>query len=230
MVKKSSKTILVVEEAKYRFTNIIPDRKFEIISNTENPENWEFSEMKEPIERLVISYIGGIGPHRGIDTVLKGMKYLGKRYELKVIGINKNDPYYNELKKINITSNVTFIEWVPFDKVKNYINNSHICLVPHNKNEHTDTTIPHKLFQYMAMKRPVLVSDVAPLRRIVKETESGMIFQAGNPEDFAKKIREMNNYDKLIRWGENGRRAVEGKYNWKNDAERLINLYKELGN
>lgn len=228
MVKKSDKTILVVEEAKNRFVNKIPENKFEIVSNTERPEDWDFCELKRPTEKFIISYVGGIGPHRGIDTVLKGMKYLNERYILNVVGINKKDRYYSELKKIKPKSNVNFIEWIPFKEVKNYINNSHVCLVPHNKNEHTETTIPHKIFQYMALKRPVLVSDVTPLKRIVKETNSGMIFEAGNPKDFASKIIEMDNYEKLIKWGENGRKAVEGKYNWENDAKKLINLYKDL--
>lgn len=28
--------------------------------------------------------------------------------------------------------------------------------------------------------------------------------------------------------GENGRRAVQEKYNWKNEAEKLLALYEEL--
>ena len=82
----------------------------------------------------------------------------------------------------------------------------------------------------MAMKRPVLVSDVSPLKRIVEETRSGEVFTAGDPKSFAQKVKEMNDFEKLRQYGENGRLAVEGKYNWENDAKRLINLYRELEN
>lgn len=39
-----------------------------------------------------------------------------------------------------------------------------------------------------------------------------------------------NYFEKLREYGENGRLAVEGKYNWENDAKRLIKLYWELEN
>lgn len=233
MIPKADKVILVVDEARKRFENVFSDNKFVIVSNTERPEDWEYSDLERPKDKLIISYIGGIGLHRGIDTVLKGMSYLDENYLLYIVGVDKKNPYYeiiNSLKNENNKNNIILEEWIPFNKVQEYINKSHICLVPHNKNEHTETTIPHKLFQYMAMKRPVLVSDVSPLKRIVHETKAGEVFKAGDPRSFAQKIKDMSNFERLLEYGENGRRAVEGKYNWENDAKRLINMYQELEN
>lgn len=234
MVKKANKTILVVNEAEKRFKGKIPQNKFEVISNTEEPNKWKYTKIKEIKKNLNITYVGGVGPHRGIDTIIKGFNYLSNRYKLNIVGINKKDPYYEVIKKLKNENknkkNINFVSWIPFNEVQEYINNSHICLVPHNKNEHTETTIPHKLFQYMAMKRPILVSDVTPLKRIIMDTNAGEFFKADDALDFANKIREMDNFDKLLEWGENGRKAVEGKYNWTNDAKILINLYKELDN
>ena len=233
MVSKSDKVILVVDEARKRFENVFSDNKFVIVSNTERPEDWEYSDLERPKDKLIISYIGEIGPYRGIDTVLKGMSYLDENYLLYIVGVDKKKPYYeiiNSLKNENNKNNIILEEWIPFNKVQEYINRSHICLVPHNKSEFTETTIPHKLFQYMAMKRPVLVSDVSPLKRIVHETKAGEVFKAGDPRSFAQKIKDISNFERLLEYGENGRRAVEGKYNWENDAKRLINMYQELEN
>lgn len=233
IVEKADKVILVVEEAKKRFFNNFSDEKFVIVSNTERPEDWKYVDVEKPNEKFIISYIGGIGPHRGVDTVIQGMTYLDESYLLYIVGMDKKNPYYKaieNLKRKNNKNNIILVDWVPFNKVKDYIIRSHVCLVPHNKSEHAETTIPHKLFQYMAMKRPVLVSDVSPLKRIVEETRSGEVFTAGDPKSFAQKVKEMNDFEKLRQYGENGRLAVEGKYNWENDAKRLINLYRELEN
>ena len=50
---------------------------------------------------------------------------------------------------------------------------------PHEDFEHTQTTVPHKLFQYMMGRKTVLVSDCAPLKRIIGDNEAGYVFKAG---------------------------------------------------
>lgn len=230
-VKKADKVIVVVKEALERFPEEYKN-KFTIISNTEEPNNWIPKSKKRINKEFIILYIGGVYYHRGIDTLIKSYKYLVKEYpfiRLKIIGL-KNDSYSNYLRELVIENNlqdyVKLISWVPFDKVEENIISSDLCAVPHNNIEHTQTTIPHKLFQYMAMSKPVLVSDVKPLKRVVKETKSGFIFKAGNVIDCAKKIKEAIESNDLEKYGEKGRKATEGIYNWNHDAKRLLSIYK----
>jgi len=104
-----------------------------------------------------------------------------------------------------------------------------VCIIPHVSNEHTETTIPHKLFQYMYMRKPVVVSDCRPLQRIVMETNSGAVFKSGDEFDFARVILQLFENDLLRKqMGENGNRAVIGKYNWENSSRSLIGLYSNL--
>jgi glycosyltransferase involved in cell wall biosynthesis len=115
------------------------------------------------------------------------------------------------------------------EKVSNYILASHVCLIPHNNFEHTQTTVPHKLFQAMVCKKPVLVSDCKPLKRIIIETQAGKIFKANNNEDFAEKLISMYFDTKaLAKFGDNGYKAACGEYAWRHDAARLNQIYSEL--
>jgi glycosyltransferase involved in cell wall biosynthesis len=82
----------------------------------------------------------------------------------------------------------------------------------------------------MATGRPVLVSDVAPLKRIVEESECGLVFKAEDPYDFSEKLRIMKDPELLKKLAHNGRIAAENQYNWQKDKERLLNLYAELFN
>lgn len=99
---------------------------------------------------------------------------------------------------------------------------SDVCLVPHNKNSHTDTTIPHKLFQYMLEGKPVVVSSCKPLKRVVEETDSGLVSEAGKKKDLADKIIDLYNNENLRReLGENGKKAAQGRYNWQKETGSL---------
>jgi len=240
-VEQVDKVIVVVEEAKERLLSYgIPGKKITVISNVVDIDN--FTNMNSDLniiqkykDNFVISYVGGFGPHRGIDCTIKAMKYLKEnisKVRLVLVG-NKNTGYADKLRQSALTRRVydliDFIGWQPFRKVRSYLKASDICLVPHNKNPHTDTTIPHKLFQYMLEGKPVVVSSCRPLKRIVEETNSGLVFEAGNEKDLAEKLVRLFRDGALRKeLGENGRKAVQRQYNWQKGSKKLVNLYREL--
>ena len=79
------------------------------------------------------------------------------------------------------------------------------------------------------MKKPVIVSSCKPLKRIVEETQAGLVFKANDPSDLARCLECLyKNGDGIEKFGENGRRAALGPYSWKNDSARLLKLYYNL--
>jgi glycosyltransferase involved in cell wall biosynthesis len=113
--------------------------------------------------------------------------------------------------------------------VNSYVFASQVCLVPHNNFEHTQTTVPHKLFQYMICEKPVLVSDCRPLARIVRETDTGYIFKANDFNDFATKLIYIYNHPKEAQQkGRNGKKVALETYAWRHDANNLLMMYAEL--
>lgn len=81
----------------------------------------------------------------------------------------------------------------------------------------------------MFMKKPVLVSDCKPIKRIVEETASGLIFKSGKPKDLARKIINLyRNKDLRLLYGQKGYDAVMNHYNWEKESKKLISLYKSL--
>ena len=89
--------------------------------------------------------------------------------------------------------------------------------------------MPHKLFQYMYYEKPVLGSDVLPLKRIIAECGCGAVFRAGDPEDVKNKIKYLyDNRGLLEEMGRHGKKAVLEKYNWGKDAAVLYGIYRGL--
>ena len=101
-----------------------------------------------------------------------------------------------------------------------YIAASAVCLVPHLANPHTEATIPHKLFQYMLMGKPVVVSSCRPLRRIVEETGAGLVYASGDSADLAKTVVQLRDPNLCRQLGAAGRRAASGRYSWPDDREK----------
>jgi len=241
-LKKCARIVIVVPEAAKRLYEYgIPETKITIVSNTEDETTFKASKdncdpdvLSKYKPQWMISYIGGIGPHRGWDTVIKAIPLLRNQipgFKLVLVGANPKQRITIEkmIKAYNVQDKVEIIGWLPFDKINSYIFASKVCLVPHNDFEHTQTTVPHKLFQYMICAKPVLVSDCAPLARIVHDSDAGFIFKAGDPESLARKLSYMYQHpEKSTLKGRNGRAAALGQYAWRNDAHRLCEMYDEL--
>lgn len=238
-LKRCAKVIVVVPEAAKRLYNYgLRQDQVVVVSNTEDETTFFF--RAEDADLLImerykpywtVSYVGGIGPHRGLDTTLQAIPLIRDQIpnlRLLIVGAGKQDrsQILSEICNLGIGDIVEVIGWQPFHKVKSYVLASDVCLVPHNNFEHTQTTVPHKLFQYMICKKPVLVSSCKPLARIVKQTGSGLVFEANDCQNLADKLLYMYQHpEQLIEMGLHGQQAALGEYAWRHDAQRLIQLY-----
>ena len=212
----------------------IPPEKIVIVQNTIDTDIFSFPPNSTGAEGtdagFVISYFGSYGPHRGLDTVIRAMPEILSQIpaaEFIIIGRGKNkDELVQLVEQLQLKESIKFFDWVNYSELVKAYRRSNVGVIPHRASEHTDSTIPNKLFEYMYFGVPVLVSDRPPLKRIVEETGAGRVFKTGDPGDLAQAVLEIfRNPDK---YGEMGIKAVKEKYNWKVDGEKLVNLYRSF--
>ncbi len=241
VLHKVKHIIVVVDEAKNR---LIEQHKLKaanitVIMNLEDVEyfsqfKYDPSVLEHYKSNFIISYVGGGGEHRGLDTAIHSLKYLKDKIgNVLLLLVGLKDFEYTELikkaEKEGVKGQVEIINWQPFRKIPSYIRVSDVCLIPHKKNPHTDNTIPHKLFQYMLMGKPVVVSNCQPLERIVKNTGCGIVFNSGNSKELANSILLLyNNPELREEYGISGREAVYSRYNWELESKKLTSLYNSL--
>ena len=228
----------VVDEAKTRIVrdcNVAPEKVY-VVSNTESMDDFGSMPINHAIaekykNQFVISYIGGVDFHRGLDTVIKAMpkivKYISS-VKLLIVG-GKDDAYENALKslaiKYGVDNSVEFLGRIPFSKVPSYIAASDIGVISQFASELANYTVPHKLFQYMVLGKPVIVSDCYPLKRIVEEYNCGLVFKSSDSASMGECFAHHIDIEKL---SQNAIRAVKEKYNWEADEKRLLTMYRAL--
>ena len=231
-INQADRVIVVVQEMKARLIKKgFSEDKIAVISNT--PAKIDLPDLP-PENRFTLIYAGGIDEQRGLQIALQAVKSVITIIpDLKFLIIGEGR-YRRVLKQktteYNLTNNVVFTGWLGFDEMVGYLAGSHLALIPHLRNDHTDTTIPHKLFQYFAAGKPVIASDCTPLKRIILETNTGLIYRDNDPEQLADAILNLAEDHQLyseIR--ENQKKALE-TYNWSEDAVRLCHVYRDLNN
>ena len=81
----------------------------------------------------------------------------------------------------------------------------------------------------MASSIPVVASDFPLWREIVENNECGLCVDPLNPKAIGEAIQYLiDNPAQAERMGGNGRKAVESKFNWPVEEEKLLDLYKGL--
>ncbi len=231
--------LVVVSEAKARLVQKgVPAEKITIVENTTDVRNFlSFALDEEVLARykddFVILYIGGFGEHRGLDTAIEAMPPILRKIPNARLVLVGRGIFKERLEELvatySLEKHVTFVEWQPFEKVSSYIAASSVCLVPHRSDPQTEATSPHKLFQYMVMGKPVVVSSCKPLRRVIDSTGAGLVFDAGDSVDLAEAIIRLADKDARDRLGEAGKRAVLEEYNWQKTSADLLRVYEGLG-
>jgi glycosyltransferase involved in cell wall biosynthesis len=185
----------------------------------------------DPRPRLI--YTGGMDRHRGLEELIRAMPLILKKHksaELVLVGGGAVEGELKELvSSLGLDEQVVFAGWQKQHLVKSYLATCDVGVIPHKKTVHTDHTIPHKLFHYMYMELPCLVSDCKPLKRIVSETKCGLVYASGSPEDLAQKaIRLLDDATLRKQAGAAGAKAVQEKYNWNATATGLVAVYRKL--
>lgn len=241
-IRFADRVIVVVNEQKERLLDLgVPDNKISVIMNTvvlemfnENKISRELSDKLNSRYKnmFVISYIGGFSEDRGIDVLIKAFSHvieIVKNAHLLLVGDGK---IRHDLEKLagdlGISESVSFAGWIDLEEVATYISVSDVCVIPHNANPHINRTIPHKLFQYMAMGKPIVSTDVRPLKRIIEAEQCGIIIPSGDAAAMAKGIIKLNDEKLASVYAKNGIRAALGKYNWNATSEELCGIYNKL--
>lgn len=235
-IRKSDAIITVVRENSERLINQgVKSEKIYLVSNTVDLDTFATEPIDEYIlqkyrNKIVLLYAGYVTPERGLDIVVRGMSFLKEKLTNSKLLIIGNGISVSALKKLMIDLSlndfVEFIKWPGHDKLSSYFKVARIFISPQPQCEFWDTTIPHKLFEYMSQSKPVLAADSKAIKRVIEETNSGMTYKTANPEDFSAKVLEILSSN--VPFGENGLKAVKQTYNWEKDSQVLIELYQDF--
>lgn len=238
-IKQVDHIITIIEEAKERYVRLGAEReKITVVANYVNEDEFLSEENNSEIadrfkDDFVVSYSGGFDIHRGIECVIRSVPLIKKEipnFRLVLVGAGKNEiDLKNLAKKLKVENEISFEGWQLAKKIPEYISASDICLIPHLKIGQTDNGIPHKLFQYMLLEKPVVSTNCDPLERILKASKAGLIYTSDNEKELARQVIHIyKNPEEAKEMGKNGIKAVKKIYNWKNTAKNLIQLYKKI--
>lgn len=138
------------------------------------------SEFTKVLNKPCICYYGALASWFDYDLIKKINDT--NKYNIVLFGIKYDESF--DLSGINELKNVYFFGPRDYKVLKNYASKMDVMIIPFVLNDITSSTSPVKLFEYMAMKKPIVTTDMLECRKYKS------VLIGKNYEDFIKKLDE----------------------------------------
>jgi len=160
-----------------------------------NPDNFNSQEVKESLglgNNRVIMFMGTPRAHKGIDDLIKAVDSLNYS-DLRLVFIGaepsfdpvRNSPYATQEKVIVRPK-------IPFKELPKHLSAADILVVPQRDTTDTQGQIPAKLFDAMAMAKPLITTRVSDIPEVLGG--NGYLVEPGNPEELARTLQHVLNH------------------------------------
>jgi PEP-CTERM/exosortase A-associated glycosyltransferase len=180
--------------------------------------------------KSVIVYLGTFQPYEGLELLVRAVPEIAAQVataHLLVVGGGGEQPRLVELaRSLGIEERVTFTGRVPHDQVVDVFPIGDLFVYPRLLTLTTALTTPLKPLEAMSMGRPVLVSDLPPMRELVAGLgAAGLFFKPGDRSDLVRAVvGALADRPALERLGRAGRELVVGERLWG----KLVARYREV--
>lgn len=183
--------------------------------------------------KFIIGYVGVLKKLWGIHTILESaQKVLCQRKDIHfmLVGQGKAFPEIESfVKDKGLGDRFTLTGAVAHSDVPKYISAMDIGLAPYELLEPFYGS-PMKIFEYMAMGKPVITTPQGQIKDLVEHGENGLLIEPDDSDGLAKAILELGgNKDMMKNMGLKARATVES-YTWEANARKVLDTYRALVN
>lgn len=137
--------------------------------------------------RYTVLYFGSILPLQGVEVILQALEVLKNEDKIHFIMVG---PIGSKYKKV-YSDNIEYIDWLPQEKLSDYIAEADLCLAGHFNAEigKARRTIPGKAYIYESMNKKMILGDNNANRELFEEDERHCFVKMGDYNELANKIR-----------------------------------------
>ena len=179
-------------------------------------------------DKTVVGFVGTFGPWHGAPVLAEAAARTSERLRCHFLFIGDGEQR-NATESIIESSpgrvGATFAGRIAHDQVAAYLDACDILVAPHVPA--TDGSeffgSPTKLFEYMAMARPVVASRLGQIADVIADGENGLLVEPGNADELARAIERLARDAGLReRLGAAARRTVIDHFTWRHNAARVF--------
>jgi glycosyltransferase involved in cell wall biosynthesis len=176
--------------------------------------------------KTVVGYVGSLRAWHDLDTVLEAVDEVAATDpNVHFLAVGPGD-HLDEMEARG-GGRVTCSGAVPHPNVPEYIAAADVAVVPFSGVERYFS--PLKLFESMAMAKPIVAARMGQVTDFIAPDESGLLYEPGDASDLAACIRDVvSRPDRGASLGLAARQRVATDHTWTARAEKIVDLARTL--
>lgn len=200
MYQSASKIIVVTDAFKAEILGkcTINENKIHVVKNSANLNLFNPTKKDETLvknlkleNKLVIGYIGTFGMAHALDFILNAAKVINDdSLHFILLGTGAEKENLIKLKSDLQLDNVSILDPVPKAEISRYISILDAGLVNLKKSKTFESVIPSKMFELVAMGKPILLGVEGESEKMLKDYNLGYSFEPENQEEFIQAVND----------------------------------------
>ncbi len=187
------------------------------------------------IEGQYILYFGALQPWQGVDILLKSLRYLDDKHDLRLVICASHTEHqckaYRKLaEKLGVHQRIVWYYQLDREALTNVIEHALLSVAPLTECSRNieQGCSPLKIFESMALGTPVLASDLPVVREIITNKKDGILVRPGRPAELARAIRIATDYpESPLQLGQQARQTILDHFTWSKIENELTFYYEQ---
>ena len=177
--------------------------------------------------KKVIGFSGTFAPWHGLDFLLETTKELLRlRDDVVVLLTGRQGTSYTLPEDLD--ERVLVTGFVPHQQMPEYLAAMDVFVAPYPRIEPFHFS-PLKIFEAMAMGKPVVASAQGQISELITHSHNGMLYEPGDQDAFLQCLSELLDDGRLRdQLGLEARRIMQEKYTWTHNAAKVLELCRRL--
>ncbi|HDG97266.1 MAG TPA: glycosyltransferase family 4 protein, partial [Desulfobacterales bacterium] len=179
-------------------------------------------------ESFVLIFIGHLLRTKGIFELVDAFRILCRKYHnthLVFVGEGQDvQTLVAKVSEVGIEGQVHFVGRRPHDEISDWLSAADVLVLPS-----WHEGLPNVVVEAMACERPVVATKVGGIPEAVADGKSGILVERGDVKALANAIALLaEDPTRRAVMGAAGRQIVEERFTWERNAEKTIQVYREV--
>jgi glycosyltransferase involved in cell wall biosynthesis len=231
--RKADRIVPVTDSfEQYMINKGIDGKKIEVIKNGVDLSFYEVRQKDSATQRelgiegkFIASYFGTHGMAHHLETILDAAELLRGREDIVflMVGDGAERERILRLREEQKLDNVIMLSQQPKERMPELWAISDVSLVLLKKMDLFQTVIPSKIFESMAMKKPIILGVEGESRKLVESARGGLAIEPENSKELAQCLVKLaDNPELRAALGNQGREFVSAHFDRKVLARRYL--------
>ena len=182
--------------------------------------------------KRVIGFIGSFYRYEGLDLLVEAFGKLADRYPQLVLLLLGGGEVEGELReqvqRLGLEHRVLLPGRIPHSRVPGVYSLMEALVYPRRSMRLTELVTPLKPLEAMAMRKPVIASNIGGHRELLRDGETGLLFKPGDASSLAQSIGRLLD-EPLLRdnLAGRGREWVLQEHSWGKTTSAYAEIYQQ---